>query len=51
MRPIYLTDRAPLRTIGWADQTKHRVPNSDGDAVADLIGAGTGRNRRSAPCR
>lgn len=51
MRPIYLTDRAPSRAIGWADQTKYRVPNSNGDAVADLIGEGTGRNRRCAPCR
>ncbi len=47
----FLTDRAPVARNWVPDQTKHRVPNSDGDAVEDLIGAGTGRNRRCAPCR
>lgn len=51
MRSIYLTNRAPAAHYWGPDQTTHRVPNSDGDAVEDLIGAGTGRNRRCAPCR
>ena len=51
MRSIYLTNRAPAAHYWVADQTKHRIPNSDGDAVADQIGAGTGRNRRCVPCR
>ena len=51
MRSIYLTDRAPAAHYWGPDQTTHRVPNSDGDAVESQIAAGTGGNRRCAPCR
>ena len=47
----FLTNRAPAAHYWVPNQTTHRVPNSDGDAVEDLIGAGTGRNRRCVPCR
>lgn len=42
MRPIYLTDRAPVAHNWGSDPTKHRAPNSDGNTVTDKIGAGTG---------
>ena len=48
----YLSHRPGPVARNWVpDQTKHRVPNSDGDAVESQIAAGTGRNRRCAPCR
>ena len=48
----YLSHRPGPAAHYWVpDQTKHRVPIAIGDAVEGQIAAGTGRNRRCAPCR